>query len=139
MKDLKDMYQMKRNAINARQAATTGHVAGNQAMDREKMPVMKDQIAKLIDVISTPKQRTPLQMQIKRRCNIELKDDKAWETLTRNQTMEDERSKKFVIGESLKDNPRQCMIGARRQPLTSLMNSAKLEPKKRLKHVSGNV
>ena len=59
---------------------------------------MKDQIAKLIDVIHKPKQRTPLQMQIKRGCNVELKDDKAWETLTRNQTMEEEKSKKFVIG-----------------------------------------
>ena len=58
---------------------------------------MKDQIAKLIDVINTPKQRTTLQMQIQRGCNIELKDDKTWETLTKNQTMEEERSKKFVI------------------------------------------
>ena len=98
MKDLQDMYQTERNAINARQAAATGHVAGNQALDRKEMPVMKDQIAKLIDVINTPKQRTPLQMQIERGCNIENKDDKTWETLTRNHTMEEERSKKFVIG-----------------------------------------
>ena len=81
------MYQMERNVINTRQAAATGHIAGNQALDRKEMPVMKDQIAKLIDVINTPKQRTTLQMQIQRGCNIENKDDKTWETLTRNQTI----------------------------------------------------
>ena len=92
------MYQMERNVINTRQAAATGHIAGNQALNRKEMPVMKDQIAKLIDVINASKQSTSLQMQINRGCNIELKDDKTWETLTRNQTMEEERSKKFVIG-----------------------------------------
>ena len=98
MKALQDTYQTERNVITARLANATGHVAGNQALDRKEMPVMKDQIAKLIDVINTQKQRTPLQMQIKRGCNIEQKDDKTWETLTRNQTMEEERSKTFVIG-----------------------------------------
>ena len=79
---------------------------------------MKDQIAKLIDVINTPKQRTPLKMPIERGYNIELKDDKTWETLIRNQTIEEERNKKFMFGDrSLKDNPRQHMIGAQRQPL----------------------
>ena len=60
-KDLQDMYQLERNTINSRQAAATGKVAGNQALDRKEMPVMKDQIAKLIDVIikQTPKQRNP--------------------------------------------------------------------------------
>ena len=98
MKDLQDMYQTERNMINLRQAAATGHVAGNQALDRKEMPEMKDQIAKLIDVINTPKPRTPLQMKNERVCNIENKDGKTWETLTRNQTMEEERTKKFLIG-----------------------------------------
>ena len=96
-KEVQHATEMK-DAINVRQAVATGHVAGNQALDRKEMPVMKDQIAKLIDVINTPKQRPPLQMQIERGCNIENKDDKLWETFTRNQTMEEERSKKFVIG-----------------------------------------
>ena len=98
MKELQDLYQTEKNVNNARQAAATRQVAGTQALDRKEMPVMKDQIAKLIDVINTPKQRTPLQMQIERGSNAESKDDKAWEALTRNQTMEEEKSKKFVIG-----------------------------------------
>ena len=98
MKELQDLYQTEKNANNARQAAATRQVAGTKALDRKEMPVMKDQIAKLIDVINTPKQRTPLQMQIERGSNAESKDDKAWEALTRNQTMEEEKSKKFVIG-----------------------------------------
>ena len=36
------------------------------------------------DDIDTPKQRTPLQMQIKRGYNMKHKNDKSWETLTRN-------------------------------------------------------
>ena len=60
-KELQDMYQTERNT---RQAPATRYVAGTQALDRKEMPVMKDQIAKLIDVINTPKQRIPLQMQI---------------------------------------------------------------------------
>ena len=36
------MYQAERKVINARQSVATGHVAGNQALDRKEMPVMKD-------------------------------------------------------------------------------------------------
>ena len=75
MKVLQDMYQRERSKINARKVAATGHVAGTQALERKEMTVMKDQIAKLKDVINTPKQRTLLQMQIKRGCNVELKND----------------------------------------------------------------
>ena len=57
MKELQDLYQTEKNANNARQAAATRHVAGTQALDRKEMPVMKDQIAKLIDVINKPKQK----------------------------------------------------------------------------------
>ena len=64
VKVLQDMYQTERNSMNPRQAAATGHAAGNQALDRKELPVMKDQIAKMIDVINTPKQRTLLQMKI---------------------------------------------------------------------------
>ena len=75
VKVLQDMYQKERNSMNPRQAAATGHAAGNQALDRKELPVMKDQIAKMIDVINTPKQRTLLQMKIERGCNISRTDE----------------------------------------------------------------
>ena len=36
MKSLQDMYQMEINVINARKAAATRHVTGNQALDSKR-------------------------------------------------------------------------------------------------------
>ena len=98
MKAMQDMYQMERNKNDTRIVAATGHKEDTKALDRKEITVMKDQIAKLRDVINKPKQRTPLQMQIAQGHNLEQKEDKKWEILTRNQTTEEEKSKKFIIG-----------------------------------------